>query len=66
MLTRRALPPCFAFVFLQTYTAPQSAGQYRYNMGGGSFVDTGDYLDEEVPSGAKKARMTKAQVGRPA
>ncbi|KAI7842911.1 hypothetical protein COHA_003422 [Chlorella ohadii] len=47
---------------VKTYTAPQSAGQYRYNMGGGSFVDTGDYLDEEVPSGAKKARMAKAQL----
>lgn len=47
---------------LQTYTAPQSAGQYRFIMGGGVFVGTGDYLDEEVPAGADKARMTRAQV----
>ena len=47
----------------QTYTAPQSAGQYRYIMGGGTFVGTGDYLDEAVPGGADKNRMTQAQVG---
>lgn len=46
----------------QTYTAPQSAGQYRYIMGGGTFVGTGDYLDEEVPGGADKRRMTQGQV----
>ncbi|PRW20792.1 amine oxidase [Chlorella sorokiniana] len=47
---------------VKTYTAVQSAGQYRFIMGGGTFVGTGDYLDEEIPGGADKARMTQAQI----
>ena len=57
-----AHPACPATPTAQTYTAPQSAGQYRFIMGGGTFVGTGDYLDEEVPGGADKAQMTQAQV----
>lgn len=64
----RALPPAYKpsphhSPTPQTYTAPQAAGQYRYIMGGKTIVGTGDWLDEEIPTAADKAKMTQAQVG---
>lgn len=46
----------------QTYTAPQSTGQYRFIFGDGTVDLPGEVLDSAKPTEEQKSRMTDKQV----